>query len=122
MRPSMRSLSASSIRWMCWAKKSLTPRRNFRMSTAVNEQLIRDVVAEVLGRLGPVPTTAAAPAAKAECHCTKPGTSAGSGQFGVFQEAGPACDAAAAAFTKLQQGGMAARRKVVHIIKTLAEA
>jgi aldehyde dehydrogenase len=92
------------------------------MSTALNEQLIRDVVEEVLGRLGPVTASAAPPAAKAECNCTKPATFAGSGQFGVFQEAGPACDAAAAAFVKLQEGGMAARRKVVHIIKTLAES
>jgi aldehyde dehydrogenase len=84
------------------------------MSAALNEQLIRDVVEEVLGRLGP------AKAAKPECHCPKPSASAIGGQFGVFQEAGQACEAAAAAFVKLKQGGMAARQKVVHIIKTLA--
>jgi aldehyde dehydrogenase len=88
----------------------------------INETLIRDVVEEVLGRLGPSKATGPAPAAKVECHCPKPTAFAASGQFGVFQEAGQACDAAAAAFVKLKQGGMAARQKVVHIIKTLAEA
>jgi aldehyde dehydrogenase len=81
------------------------------------------VVEEVLGRLGPVPADAAPSAARPECRCPKPPTAAAAGgQFGVFQEAGPACEAAAAAFAQLQQGGMAARRKVVHIVKTLAEA
>jgi len=93
------------------------------MSTAINEQLIREVVEEVLGRLGPVQAAAASGPAKPECHCPKPpASSVGAGSFGVFQEAGPACEAAAAAYAKLQQGGMAARRKVVHIVKTLAEA
>jgi aldehyde dehydrogenase len=92
------------------------------MSAALNEQLIRDVVEEVLGRLGPVKANAPAPGPKDECNCHKPNASAGTGQFGVFQEAGDACEAAAAAFVKLQQGGMAARRKVVNIIKTLADS
>ena len=90
------------------------------MSAALNEQLIRDVIEEVLGRLGPAPAGAAppAPAAKADCGCPH----RGGGQSGVFQEAGPACEAAAAAYVKLQQGGLAARRKVVNIVKTLAES
>ncbi|HTA29217.1 MAG TPA: aldehyde dehydrogenase family protein [Candidatus Cybelea sp.] len=93
------------------------------MSAAINEQLIREVVEEVLGRLGPAQSGATKPVAKAECHCPKPHNSAGAGgQFGVFQEAGAACEAAAAAFVKLQKGGLAARRKVVQIVKTLAES
>ncbi len=93
--------------------------------SAVNEALIREVVEEVLGRLGspgasaPAPPT---PVAETACHCQKPAAGAGSGQFGVFQDADQACEAAAAAFEKLRQGGMAARRKVVSIVKTLAEA
>jgi aldehyde dehydrogenase len=92
------------------------------MSAAINEQLIREVVEEVLGRLGPVQAGATASAAKPEGHGPKPTYAAAGGKFGVFQEAGPACEAAAASFAKLQQGGMAARRKAVHIVKTLAEA
>jgi aldehyde dehydrogenase len=92
------------------------------MSTALSEQPTREVVEEVLGRLGPTKAAAPAPAAKTECHCPKTSASADGGQFGVFQEAGQACEAAAMAFVKLKQGGMAARQKIVHIIKTLAEA
>src|SRR5580658_10041934 len=93
------------------------------MSAAINEQLIREVVEEVLGRLGPPRPAATTSAAKKECDCPNPrhATAAG-GQFGVFREADAACEAAAAAFVKLQQGGLAARRKVVHIVKTLAES
>ena len=90
------------------------------MSAALNEQLIREVVEEVLGRLGTAKPGAAAPSAKTECHCPKPAASPVNGQFGVFQEAGQACEAAAAAFVKLRQGGVAARQKAVHIVKTLA--
>ena len=92
------------------------------MLAAINEQLIREVVEEILGRLGPAKTPAAPPAPKAECQCPKPSASAAGGQWGVFQEAGPACEAAAAAFVKLRQGGVEARQKVVNIIKTLAAA
>jgi aldehyde dehydrogenase len=93
------------------------------MSAAINEQLIREVVEEVLGRLGPVQPAATTSAPKQECHCPKPHSApAAGGQFGVFREADAACEAAAAAFVKLQQGGLAARRKVVHIVKTLAES
>jgi aldehyde dehydrogenase len=93
------------------------------MSAAINEQLIREVVEEVLGRLGPA-QSAIPSATKPECNCPKPSQSSAAtgGQFGVFQEAGAACEAAAAAFVKLQKGGLAARRKVVQIVKTLAES
>jgi aldehyde dehydrogenase len=95
------------------------------MSAALNENLIRDVVEEVLGRLGSAKSKSnSAPAAKAECNChtAHNGTAIGSGQFGVFQDANSACDAAAGAFAKLQKGGIAAREKVVSIVKTMAEA
>ncbi|HEX3717377.1 MAG TPA: aldehyde dehydrogenase family protein [Verrucomicrobiae bacterium] len=94
------------------------------MSAALNENLIREVVEEVLGRLGSGKSNAApvAPAAKADCNCHNYHNGAASGQFGVFQDANSACDAAAAAFVKLQKGGVAAREKVVSIVKTMAEA
>ena len=86
------------------------------MSTVVNEALIREVVAEVLGRLNktsPGGGAAASPAPKA---------ASGGQKFGVFQDAGQACEAAADAFAQLKEKGVQARAKVVEIVKTLADA
>jgi aldehyde dehydrogenase len=101
--------------------------------SAVNETLIRDVVAEVLARLGgapapsPAPATAPAPAASAPapaCGCTgktPAPTPALRGKFGVFQDANEACAAAHEAFLLLKQKGVEARRKIENIVKTLAD-
>jgi aldehyde dehydrogenase len=93
--------------------------------SAVNETLIRDVVAEVLGRLGQKPAGGDAPK-KEQCGCGNGQVSgsvrSGGGKHGVFQDAGQACAAAHDAFLKLKEKGMAARAKVVEIVKTLAEA
>lgn len=101
--------------------------------SAVNETLIRDVVAEVLGRIGGSTTTvtasalvAPAPAAAKSdsCGCSaKKVTSAPAlrGKFGVFATADEACAAAQEAFLQLQQKGVAARRKIEEIVKTMAE-
>ena len=95
----------------------------------VNEALIRDVVAEVLGRLGQAPASkaAASPAARsspapAAPTATPAARSIGRGKFGVFQDANEACAAAQAASSSCRQKGVAARQKVVEIIKALAEA
>jgi aldehyde dehydrogenase len=100
------------------------------MST-VNETLIRDVVAEVLGRLngsGPAGQPSRAPSAPAP----KADASAGSarsngsggvalrGRFGVFQDAQEACAAAQESYLQLKQKGIAGRRKIEEIIKSLA--
>src|SRR5438093_3068489 len=94
------------------------------MSTAINEALIRDVVQEVLGRLGgnvAAPATRPAGNGKADCGCHN--KSNGSGKhFGVFDDAAQACAAAADAFAQLQDKGVEARRKIVEIIKTMAGA
>ena len=101
--------------------------------SAVNETLIRDVVAEVLGRLGNngATTTAkpspapSAPAPKSEsCGCgTKKATSSPAlrGKFGVFATAEEACEAAQEAFLQLKEKGIAARRKIEEIVKAMAE-
>lgn len=98
------------------------------MST-VNETLIRDIVAEVMGRLGgaatpkssaphPAPTQPAC-SCNGQSHSTKtPGLQ---GKFGIFQDANEACAAAHEAFLQLQQKGMAARRKIEEIVKTLCD-
>ncbi|MDB6026359.1 MAG: Aldehyde Dehydrogenase [Verrucomicrobiales bacterium] len=98
--------------------------------SAVNEALIRDVVQEVLGRLGGAPVSngkAAAPApAKADCGCHGNGHASASpgrrGKFGVFQDANEACEAAHEAYQQLSEKGVAGRVKVVRIIKDLCTA
>lgn len=89
--------------------------------TPVNENLIRDVVAEVLARLNGAPAPAAPPQ---DCGCNghpKPSGPGLRGKFGVFQDANEACAAAQEAFELLRQKGVAARRKVEEIVKTLAD-
>ncbi|MFN0067238.1 MAG: aldehyde dehydrogenase [Limisphaerales bacterium] len=92
------------------------------MSSPVNEALIRDVVAEVLTRLGqnPKPTAAAAKPDACGCHA-RPAAAAARGKFGVFQDAAEACAAAHESFLLLQKKGVEARRKIEGIVKTLAE-
>src|SRR6266404_2988090 len=90
--------------------------------SSVNETLIRDVVAQVLGRLGQSPGSAPS---KEPCGCGNghvSGGSIGQAKFGVFQDANEACAAAHRGFLQLKQKGMAARAKIVEIIKTMAEA
>jgi aldehyde dehydrogenase len=93
------------------------------MST-VNDTLIRDIVAEVLGRLTQTPQNAPTPAEK-PCGCgnghVSGGTTSGRGAFGVFQDANEACAAAHSGFLQLKKKGMAARARIVEIIKTMAD-
>jgi aldehyde dehydrogenase len=90
----------------------------------VNETLIRDVVAEVLGRL-----TQTAPGSigvtEKSCGCNGHVANVsmgGGGNSGVFQDANEACAAAYAGFLQLKKKGMAARARIVEIIKTMADA
>ena len=85
--------------------------------TSVNETLIRQVVEEVLGRLG---QQAKAPNAAAAAPVTGANRNP-SRHFGVFQDVPAACEAAAAAFYQLSEKGVAARRRIVEIVKTLAD-
>jgi aldehyde dehydrogenase len=100
------------------------------MSTQINEALIRDVIQEVLGRLGgPAGTTAkpappAAPAAPA-CGCATGSQTVRSGlrgKFGVFQDADEACAAAQEAYLQLSAKGVAGRNKVVQLVKDICYA
>jgi acyl-CoA reductase-like NAD-dependent aldehyde dehydrogenase len=101
---------------------------------AVNDTLIRDVVAEVLGKLGgtsapaakPLPAPSAPPPApEPSCDCGTRNIStvnvALRGKFGVFQDTNEACAAAQEAYLQLKQKGIEARRKIEEIVKTLAE-
>ena len=103
--------------------------------SAVNENLIRDVVAEVLGKLGGTATATAkpSPAPSAPTPAPKPDSSSCNtkkvsatnvalrGKFGVFATAEEACGAAQEAFLQLKEKGVAARRKIEEIVKSLAE-
>jgi aldehyde dehydrogenase len=93
--------------------------------------LIRDVVAEVLGRLNggvattPPPRAASAPEAKSnssEGGARKPSADGAAlrGKFGVFQDADEACAAAQESYLLLKRKGVAARRKIEEVVKTLA--
>ncbi|MGD0538096.1 MAG: aldehyde dehydrogenase family protein [Verrucomicrobiota bacterium] len=89
-------------------------------SASVNENVIREVVAEVLGRLGKLPANVppfAAPAAGAV-----PARATGGRSFGVFPDANAACEAAQAAYEQLSAQGVAGRNKVVQLIKDIALA
>src|SRR5688572_29443181 len=90
------------------------------MSTTINEALIRDVVQEVLGRLGAGNQTPA-PRTNGDCGCEHKRNAAGK-HFGVFGDATEACAAAADAFVQLQDKGVEARRKIVDIVKTMSDA
>ena len=93
---------------------------------SVNEALVRDVVAEVLARLGQA-GKAAAPAASGGPACgvsggATPVRRAGRGKFGVFTDANEACEAAHEAYLQLSEKGVAGRLKVIETIKGLCEA
>ncbi len=99
------------------------------MST-INEALIRDVVSEVLSRLGQGASAVPAPqpascgcgtgAARNERNDAPPARSAP--KHGVFQDANEACAAAQDGFLQLRQKGVAARARIVEIVKTLADS
>jgi aldehyde dehydrogenase len=100
--------------------------------SSLNETLIRDVVAEVLGRLGngsvaaaaqPAVAVAPAPAAASARNGTSKTTAAPAlrGKFGVFQDASEACAAAQEAYLLLKEKGIGTRRKIEEIVKTLVE-
>jgi aldehyde dehydrogenase len=99
--------------------------------SAVNETLVRDIVAEVMGRLNggsaPVKSAPAAPTPppSKDCGCEHKSKSrpapALRGKFGVFATADEACEAAQEAFLQLKEKGIAARRKIEEIVKALAE-
>jgi aldehyde dehydrogenase len=96
------------------------------MSTPINEVLIRDVIAEVLGRLGgAAQAQQSAPAAHPACGCparTSSAAPARRGTFGVFQDANEACEAAHEAFLQLSEKGVAGRNKVIQIVKELCSS
>ena len=71
----------------------------------VNEALVREVVEQVLSRLGGN--------AGSSCSCSA------KRHFGVFDDAKEACQAAEDAFQQLKEKGVAGRNAVIRIVKQL---
>ena len=90
------------------------------MANAVNEALIRDVIQDVLGRLGGESSTPDVKNDNGSCGCG--GKSSSGRDFGVFQNANDACDAASGAFLELRKQGVEARRKIIEVVKGMCEA
>jgi aldehyde dehydrogenase len=90
--------------------------------TILNDAAIREIVSEVIERLGtPAPSATSTPAAppRSGSGGSRPAIH---GRFGVFQSVDDACVSAHEAYLQLQTKGVEARRKVVDIVKTLAGA
>ncbi len=99
------------------------------MSTPIqlDDKALRHVVEEVMRGLGARagggerPAPAASPSA-APVPAPAPRRSAAGRRFGVFEDADEACAAAQDAFLQLREKGVAARAKVVEIVKELVPA
>lgn len=89
------------------------------MANAVNEALIKDVIQDVLGRLGGDSSIQDVKSDNGSCGCSGKGSS--SKDFGVFKNANDACEAAAEAFIQLRNQGIGARRKIIEIVKGMCE-
>ena len=92
------------------------------MSTAVNENLIREVVEEVLGRLRQNGAPGGNGESSARPACPAAATRTSGRRYGVFQDAKEACEAAASAFEQLSAQGVAGRRKAVDLVKQICFA
>lgn len=84
------------------------------MADALNESLIREVVAEVMQRLEGQPNDSSGGRPRNSLAPLQ-----NRGADGVFATAAEACEAAHAAYLDLRKKGIQARRKVEEIVKTL---
>jgi aldehyde dehydrogenase len=89
--------------------------------SAINEALVREVVTEVLERLGRGASGNGAASAASRNEPARRGSSRGRAKHGVFQNANEACSAAQEGFLQLRRKGVAARAKVVEIVKNMAD-
>lgn len=87
----------------------------------MNETLIREIVEEVLQRLGQAKTSSAGcPLQQQKAPSVKSGATPGfRGKYGVFQDADEACQAAQESYLQLSEQGVAARIKIVDIVKQI---
>lgn len=92
------------------------------MSTQINETLIKDIIAEVLQRLGQSQTVVTASVEKSTPKASGSAKPGFRGRFGVFQDPDEACQAAYEAFLQLSEQGVAGRVKIVETVKEICYA
>src|SRR5512136_1438670 len=85
-------------------------------ASAINEQLIRSLVEDVVARLKQTPGTTTL-----TTHGPSARRASAPNRFGIFADANEACEAATHAQTQLAKAGVTGRRKVEEIVKTLCE-
>lgn len=87
------------------------------MSTQINETLIRDIIEEVMQRLGK-PNAQKSESNQSGTPSVKK-CSACQNKFGVFQDPNEACQAAYDAYLQLSEQGVAGRVKIINIVKEI---
>jgi len=86
--------------------------------SSIDENLVRNIVQEVLGQLGGK-SSPSNPAPKATAPVTSASPARKSGRHGIWDDVNTAAEAASLAQRQLAEAGVAARAKVVEIVKTL---
>ncbi len=97
----------------------------------MDEKQIQDIVAEVFRKLGKdpgrdpgdtSPSGSPGPSPASSSRAREASRYAGARHFGIFDDPKEACRAAHDAFVQLSEKGIEGRRKVIDIVKSLAEA
>jgi aldehyde dehydrogenase len=90
------------------------------MAVLFDDTQVSEIVREVISALGPAPARPPEGAANPTGHGRAercPGR-----RFGVFEDVGEACEAAAVALRQLQAQGLAGRARVIELVKSMAAA
>ncbi|HON07361.1 MAG TPA: hypothetical protein PLW02_04575, partial [Verrucomicrobiota bacterium] len=87
------------------------------MSTQINETLIRDIIEEVMQRIGQ-PNAQKSESNQSGTSSAKK-CSACRNKFGVFQDPNEACQAAYESYLQLSEQGVAGRVKIINIVKEI---
>ena len=90
------------------------------MSTQINETLIRDIIEEVMQRIGQ-PNAQKSESNQSGTSSAKK-CSACRNKFGVFQDPNEACQAAYESYLQLSEQGVAGRVKIINIVKEICYA
>jgi aldehyde dehydrogenase len=88
------------------------PTNNENSNMQFDENIIRNVVAQVLAEVGPMPATSAS-------GSSQPASRAG-GQYGIFHDAESAVAAARAAFERFRRCTLEDRKRVIDIIRRIS--
>jgi aldehyde dehydrogenase len=90
------------------------------MAVLFDDTQVSEIVREVVSALGHAPDRPSAGSAKPNGHrCAGPCPGR---HFGIFEDVGEACEAAAVAFRQLQAQGLAGRARIIELVKSMALA